>query len=143
MPEVVVNEVSWHEAQHVLSEIRTQVFVIEQQVPESLEWDGFDAGAVHLLAMSKAGVAVGCARLLPQGRIERMAVLKANRGHGIGLALLQAAIVSCRTRGWHDITLSAQVHALGFYAQAGFIVCSEEYLDAGISHRDMKLSLSI
>jgi predicted GNAT family N-acyltransferase len=142
MPEVVVNEVSWHEAQHVLSAIRTQVFVLEQQVPASMEWDGFDADAIHLLAMS-TGVAVGCARLLPQGRIGRMAVLKANRRQGIGRALLQAAIASCRTRGWHDITLSAQVYALGFYAQAGFIVCSEEYLDAGISHRDMKLSLSI
>lgn len=143
MAEVAVKEVGWREAQEILSDIRRQVFVIEQQVPEALEWDGLDAEAIHLLAQSPAGTAVGCARILPPGRIGRMAVLKHSRGLGIGRALLRSAIASCRARGWQDIRLSAQAQATGFYAQAGFIVCSEDYVDAGIAHRDMKLSSSL
>ena len=141
-PAFAVREVPWTEAADTLAAIRRQVFIVEQQVPEALEWDGLDADAVHLLATSASGDAIGCARLLAEGRIGRMAVLEAWRRRGVGHALLQAAIAACRARGWHDITLSAQTHALAFYARAGFVVCSDEYLDAGIPHRDMKLNLS-
>lgn len=143
MAEISVKEVGWREAQHVLGAIRRQVFIIEQQVPEALEWDGLDAEAIHLLASSHAGTPLGCARILPQGHIGRMAVLKHSRGLGVGWMLLQAAIASCRAQGWHDIRLSAQTHAIGFYAQAGFVVCGEAYLDAGITHKDMRLILSL
>ena len=115
---------------------------MEQQVPVALEWDGLDEGAVHVLALSTHGEAIGCARILVGGSIGRMAVLNDWRGFGIGRALLQAAIASCRSRGWLDISLSAQTHAISFYEQSGFTVCSEEYLDAGIPHRDMTMHLS-
>ena len=141
-PAFAVREVLWDEAADVLAAIRRQVFIVEQQVPEALEWDGLDADAVHLLAITASDDAIGCARILAEGRIGRMAVLEAWRRRSVGHALLQAAIAVCRARGWHDITLSAQTHALAFYARAGFVVCSDEYLDAGIAHRDMKLNLS-
>lgn len=111
-------------------------------MPEALEWDGLDAEAVHLLAYSPTDIAVGCARILAGGHIGRMAVIANWRNQGIGWALLQAAIASCRTRGWQQISLSAQTRAIGFYERAGFALCSDEYLDAGIPHRDMKLSLT-
>ena len=137
-----VREVAWADAETSLAAIRRQVFVVEQHVPEALEWDGLDDDAIHLLATAADGTAIGCARILEQGRIGRMAVLETWRGRGVGRLLLQSAIASCRARGWHNVTLSAQMHALDFYARAGFVVCSEEYLDAGIPHRDMKLNLS-
>ena len=142
-PAFAVCEAVWATDQAALAAIRRQVFINEQHVPEALEWDGLDADAVHLLAMTESGSAVGCARILADGRIGRMAVLEAWRGRGVGSALLAAAIAACRARGWSNITLSAQTHALDFYAGAGFVVCSGEYLDAGIPHRDMKLDLSI
>lgn len=137
-----VREAAWADAEASLAAIRRQVFIVGQHVPEALEWDGLDDDAIHLLATAADGAAIGCARILAQGRIGRMAVLEAWRGHGVGRLLLQRAIASCRAHGWPDITLSAQMHALDFYARAGFVVCSEEYLDAGIPHRDMKLNLS-
>ncbi len=143
IPGFAVHEVVWADAEAQLAAIRRQVFVVEQRVPEALEWDGLDDDAVHLLATTADGAALGCARILAQGRIGRMAVLETWRSRGVGSLLLQSAIVSCRARGWRDITLSAQTHALDFYARAGFVVCSEEYLDAGIPHRDMKLNLSV
>ena len=137
-----VREIAWADAETSLAAIRRQVFVVEQHVPEALEWDGLDDDAIHLLATAADGTAIGCARILTQGRIGRMAVLETWRGRGVGRLLLQSAIASCRTSNWRDITLSAQMHALDFYARDGFVVCSEEYLDAGIPHRDMKLNLS-
>lgn len=137
-----VTEVSWQNAQAVLKQIRQQVFVIEQQVPETLEWDGLDEHAVHLLAQNAHDKPIGCARILQGGIIGRMAVTLEWRTVGVGHALLQAAITCCRTRGWLEISLSAQIHAIPFYQRVGFEVCSGVYLDAGIPHQDMRLSLS-
>jgi predicted GNAT family N-acyltransferase len=136
----LIREVDWG-AQAALSSIRTQVFIIEQGVTPELEWDGLDEDALHLLAFDHE-TPVGCARILANGIIGRMAVLESHRGKGIGLALLKQAIACCHRHGWQQIKLSAQIHALQFYQREGFKVCSEEYLDAGIPHRDMELSLS-
>lgn len=133
--------VGWQDKEIELRKIRHQVFIVEQNVPSALEWDGLDEDAIHFLALNLAGEAVGCARLLTGGKLGRMAVLKGWRGKGAGKALLQAAIAYCRQHGWPNISLCAQKHAMGFYQQAGFVACSEEYLDAGIAHRDMRLRL--
>jgi predicted GNAT family N-acyltransferase len=140
----LVQEVGWDhpEARAQLIDIRTQVFIIEQGVPSDLEWDGLDENALHLLAFDSRQNPVGCARILANSVIGRMAVLKSHRGRGVGYALLRYTIDCCHAHGLREITLSAQVHALEFYRRAGFTVCSHEYLDAGIVHRDMKLSLN-
>jgi predicted GNAT family N-acyltransferase len=137
-----ISIVSWKQAQSMLVDIRTQVFILEQQVPVELEWDELDANAIHLLAQDKLGKPLGCARITDQGKIGRMAVLKSSRGKGIGKALLNTAIEQCRARHWLDISLSAQTYAIGFYEKTGFMVCSDVYMDAGIPHRDMKLHLT-
>lgn len=120
--------------------IRQRVFIEEQRVPVDLEWDETDETAIHLLA-SLDGEAVACARVVPEGYIGRMAVLPQWRGKGIGEALLVQAINICRQFEVTHARLSAQTHAIGFYQQAGFEVCSEPYLDANILHVDMQLEL--
>jgi predicted GNAT family N-acyltransferase len=139
-PSFTVAQVDWSQEKDRLSVIRSEVFIAEQHVPPSLEWDGLDESATHLLALDAGGHAIGCARILNHECIGRMAVLKAWRGRGVGSALLNAAVDLCRRHGHGPIRLSAQVHAIPFYAAAGFEVCSEEYPDAGIPHRDMQLS---
>lgn len=125
-----------------LSAIRRKVFIEEQQVPEALEWDGADEAAQHFLATDTHHKLIGCARLLAGGRLGRMAVLPAWRHRGVGRALLEAAIAECRRQGCAQVTLSAQTHAISFYRQSGFVVCSDIYDDAGIPHRDMVLKLT-
>lgn len=131
--------VNWHMHAAQLKTVREQVFLIEQQVPIELEWDGLDAVSKHLLALNAANEAIGCARLLGDGSVGRMAVLKSYRRLGVGMALLKAAIKYYRQLGLQRITLSAQMHAIPFYKKAGFKVCSEPYLDADILHVDMWL----
>ncbi len=134
-----IETVSWQEAKQMLSEIRTRVFIEEQQVPIALEWDGLDANAYHLLAKNQTQEAIGCARVLANGSIGRMAVLKPWRDLGVGTALLQFAINYAKSQAWHMVTLSAQTHAIPFYERCGFKVISQPYLDAGILHQDMQL----
>ena len=142
MTEITLLLVKWQSQQSELKALREQVFVIEQHVPADLEWDGLDEAATHLLAVNAANQAVACARILPDGTIGRMAVLKQWRGLGIGRAVLNRAITFCKTQGLSSVHLSAQKHALGFYAEAGFVVTSSEYMDAGIAHYDMKFDIS-
>ena len=134
-----IQKVTWSTHAKELETVREQVFIIEQHVPIALEWDGLDDEALHLLAINDAGVAIGCARLLGDGSIGRMAVLQSWRGLGVGKAILYKAMAHYQQKGVQPITLSAQTHAIPFYQKAGFEVCSEPYLDAGILHVNMRL----
>jgi predicted GNAT family N-acyltransferase len=136
-----ITQVAWHQAKNQLSEVRTQVFINEQQVPHELEWDALDEAAQHLLVVDEQSNAVACARLLNNGSIGRMAVVKNMRRLGIGSALLNKAIGFYAKQGLQTITLSAQLHAVSFYEKAGFVVTSQPYLDANILHVDMQLSV--
>jgi predicted GNAT family N-acyltransferase len=134
--------VSWNHEAPALRAIRTTVFIQEQQVPEALEWDEFDAVSVHALALDAAGLPIGTARLLPDGHIGRMAVLKPWRGQGFGAALLQVLLEELRQRQQKKAMLNAQTYAVPFYQKFGFNVCSEEFMDAGIPHVKMELLLA-
>lgn len=127
----------WASHGPAMSEVRRRVFVEEQGVPASLEWDGLDPDCLHALALDADGTAVGTGRLLPDGRIGRMAVLAGWRGRGVGFALLRALLDQALQRGDAHIHLHAQVSALGFYARAGFVAEGGEFLDAGIRHLTM------
>ena len=130
----------WRTAQAAAKRIRFEVFVEEQRVPAEIELDEHDASCVHALASSD-GKPVGTGRLLPDGHIGRMAVLKSQRGKGIGKALLRALIDAARRRGDREVMLSAQVHAVGFYRAEGFEPEGPVYEEAGIPHQAMRRSL--
>ena len=142
MAEFAIQVTDWQRDRPRLAEVRREVFIEEQGVPEALEWDADDAGALHLLATDAEGRAIGCARLLPDGHIGRMAVLRRWRGRGVGTALLVAALEAARGQGHRTVRLSAQIHAAAFYAAAGFVAEGDEYLEAGIPHVAMRLDLA-
>jgi predicted GNAT family N-acyltransferase len=136
-----VELLSWDAARGRAAPIRFAVFVEEQGVPRAIELDERDAECVHALALDEAGNAIGTGRLLPDGHIGRMAVLSEWRGRGVGGAILERLIDAARRRGDRQVALSAQVHALGFYRARGFTEEGEEYLEAGIRHRAMRMAL--
>ena len=67
-----------------LHALRTTVFIEEQQVPAALERDALDPLSFHVMALDADGRLLGTARLTPDRRIGRMAVLATERGRGIG-----------------------------------------------------------
>ena len=124
--------------------LRHEVFVDEQGVSEADEIDGLDDQCTHVLATSD-GVPIGAARFRIVGdgvKIQRVCVSKAGRGKGVGAAIIRFIIEHARNGGLAAYArLGAQTHALDFYRRLDFEVCSGEYLDAGIPHRDMQLKL--
>ena len=134
---------SWNQHKKELSEIRRKVFIEEQQVPEELEWDEFDETSHHVLAMDNNNNPVGCGRIKADGQIGRMAVLNSWRNKGIGNAILTALIEHAIKSSLNEIHLHSQISAIGFYKKSGFIINSDEFMDAGIPHKTMTLKVEI
>ena len=105
----------WTRDRASLQRIRRAVFVEEQKVPEALEWDGIDADCRHAIAENASGEPIGCARLLPDGHIGRVAVLASERGRGVGGMLLARMIALAAELGHQRAVVNAQTHALAFY----------------------------
>jgi predicted GNAT family N-acyltransferase len=136
LPKVSIRPADWSIDQEILKALRQEVFIREQSVPADMEWDEFDPQSRHILAMAD-GVPIGTGRLLPDGHIGRMAVLREWRGQGTGSALLTGLMDIARSLGMQRVLLNAQVQALPFYLRHGFRAEGEEFLDAGIPHRRM------
>ncbi len=137
---VQVRPALWPEDEEALTGIRSAIFIAEQGVPHAIEMDGQDSQARHVLAEHE-GRAVGCGRLLADGRIGRLAVLPSHRGQGIGAQLLKALLDLARDAAMADVYLHSQASAVQFYAREGFEVRGEPFEEAGILHQDMHRSL--
>jgi len=131
--------VSWSEKQAELTSVRRVVFIEEQNVPESIELDDRDPDCFHVLASDTKGRPVGTARMDGKGKIGRMAVLHDYRRRGIGRKMIQALMDYGKEYVITNFHLSAQITAVGFYRKMGFEPFGEEFLEAGITHINMKL----
>jgi len=133
-PPFTVKPVYWNASESLLREIRTRVFVEEQGVPADLEWDGLDEHAYHVMAVAADGTPIGTGRLLQDGHIGRVAVLKEWRGRGVGRALLDTLLVIANKMGYEEVRLHAQTRVLDFYLRRGFRPQGREFMEAGIPH---------
>ncbi|MFI6941008.1 GNAT family N-acetyltransferase [Streptomyces sp. NPDC050418] len=153
-PAFVVREAVSDEDRAACFAVRKDVFVGEQGVPEDIEYDAYDAGAVHVLAVrTEDGLPLGTGRLLTGdagfaktgdaavGSLGRLAVVKAARGLGVGVALVRAIEECAVARGLGAVDLHAQTHALGFYERLGYEAYGPEFDDAGMPHRGMRRGL--
>ena len=136
-----VRLVDWADDGDGLRAVRRAVFIEEQAIPEDMEWDRQDAVYSHVVAEDARGNPIGCGRLLPDGHIGRMAVLRDWRGRGVGAALLVHLMDLARSRGLERAILEAQTRAMPFYVRHGFAATGDEYLEAGIPHRRMTRTL--
>ena len=137
MQDYEIQSGTWTQFAAEAKSIREQVFIQEQRIAPEDEWDAQDAVALHFVVYA-TGQAIATARLLENHSIGRVAVLKSQRGLGVGRVLMQHIIqVAKQQRPW--VKLSAQEHAIPFYQSLGFQVEGESYLDCGIPHVDMRL----
>ena len=116
--------------------IRYEVFVDEQNVPEELEIDGLDGEAKHVLTFVD-GLPIGTGRILSDGHVGRVAVLKNFRGLGIGKSIMKELIKCAQDLSLEKVWLSSQWHAHSFYLDLGFVCVGEIYKEAGIDHIKM------
>jgi len=137
---------NWSELGEGAASLRREVFIEEQRVPEALEWDAYDATALHAVAVNRLGRAIATGRLLAEaldgvGRIGRLAVQRAMRGGGHGAAVLRALEAAAKARGDREIMLHAQCSAERFYQRLGYRVSGTPFEEAGIGHVEMRRAL--
>lgn len=121
--------------------VRNLVFVVEQQISPEVEFDTLDPHCHHVIARDVQASPIGTGRLSPEGKIGRMAVLCEWRRQGVGASLLRTLIEKARNLGLTKVTASAQMSALGFYEKFGFTKEGEAFMEAGIPHQTVSLSL--
>lgn len=130
----------WAESGPALQKVRREVFIREQQVPESEEWDEDDATSVHaLVTLNREPVGTG--RLNLAGKIGRIAVVARMRGRGIGATILRRLLEEAERRGIRGPYLHAQLQAVPFYEKFGFTGEGEVFDEAGIPHLRMRRAL--
>lgn len=122
-------------------QVRYLVFQVEQGVDPSLEFDGADDSATHILAYLEEKP-VGTARMrfldAQTAKVERVAVLQAARGLGIGKKIMETAIDFLAQAGVSEVRIHAQEHVRVFYENMGFQPEGEIFEEAGIPHVKMR-----
>ena len=142
-PDVRILAVDFQPWAKILADIRMEVFVAEQGVPEALEMDDRDGACRHFLA-TVGEAFVGTVRLdvAQEGKIGRLAVRREWRQQGIGSQLMMAAQETAKGLGLSRVWCHAQTQALPFYWRLGYQTEGEEFVEAGISHYHLSLQLS-
>ena len=127
-----------------LLRLRSAVFVVEQNCVYQ-DLDGLDQAAAHIFIPNADGSCAACARVCEKadepGTMQIGRVVSKERGKGLGMAVLRAAIGECRRLGAREVYIEAQQYAIGFYEKAGIAVTSETFLEDGIPHVQMRLGL--
>ncbi len=126
-------------------DLRVRVFVDEQGVAPGEELDELDEVATQIVALDESGVIATCRlRYIDDGatcKLERMAVERRLREHGVGSRLLAGAEAEARSREASEMLLHAQRRAEPFYASNGYVAEGEIFLEAEIEHVRMRKAL--
>jgi predicted GNAT family N-acyltransferase len=120
--------------------IRQAVFVQEQGIDASLEYDHEEEARHYLLFQDSQPVATARWRRTEHGiKLERFAVLPTFRNRGAGARLLETVLRDVVPLG-KTVYLHAQLRAVKFYERNGFSKTGGEFNEAGIPHFAMRLA---
>ncbi|MBQ6458380.1 MULTISPECIES: GNAT family N-acetyltransferase [Exiguobacterium] len=122
-------------------QVREIVFVQEQGIDASLEYDDLDDMCTHVVGLLDSEP-VTTARLRPVdstvGKVERVATIQSARGHGYGKDIMIEVERVAKRQGLVELRLGAQLTALPFYEKLGYEAFGDEFLDANLPHRMMR-----
>lgn len=124
--------------------IRKKVFIEEQKVPLNIEIDGLDSEAEHFIAYLD-DEPIGCARIRAENKhakLERIAIIKEQRGKGFGTKLTIFLIDYCKQKNFQEIRLHSQTYVSGFYKKLDFKVIGKHFYEAGIEHVEMFMKIN-
>ncbi len=134
-------------ALYAMLKLRVDVFVVEQKCPYP-EIDGKDIDAFHLRILDGEQLAASLRVLPPEKdgkpvKIGRVVVAPDYRGYKLGQRLMKEAVAFAQKRFPRQaVELGGQSHLQKFYNSFGFVTISDEYLEDGIPHVDMRLEPS-
>jgi predicted GNAT family N-acyltransferase len=142
VPNIIVQKIQNEQELELAHQIRYEVFVIGQKVPEREEIDENEKVSSHFLAYA-GDVPCGAARwrFTDNGvKLERFAVLEKYRGQGVGSALVAAVLADVEkdntTKG-KLLYLHAQLSAMPLYSKFGFRPEGPMFQECAIDHYKM------
>ena len=115
---------------------------MEQEIDANEDLDGKDENAIQVLAKSD-GHYVGTGRMMLNGHIGRLAVLKDFRHKKIGSEIILTLINIAKNQKLQKVSLGAQCIAVNFYHKLGFTEYGNVFLDANIDHIMMKKAIDL
>ncbi|WP_372402334.1 GNAT family N-acetyltransferase [Bacillus spizizenii] len=124
---------------HVALDIRRMVFIEEQHVSESDEFDEFDTlqeQCQHILVYHEnQPVGTGRVRIVDHtAKLERICILKPYRKYGLGKVIIRGLEEIMKEKGMTAFKLHGQTQAVGFYKKLGYQIASQEFMEDGIPH---------
>lgn len=130
-----------------LLRLRSEIFILEQDAPYQ-DLDNKDQHAIHIRGF-RDGELVAYCRIFRRGgyfdeaSLGRVVVRHKWRKYNYGHALVDEAIKQLK-KIWNEenITISGQSYLKKFYESHGFVQTSEEYLEDGLPHMQMKRLVS-
>ena len=84
-----VHSVPWQVGAQLFREVRAVAYELNLQSIAELLTDEMDEHSRHALALNESGRAIGCARITPDGTIQRMLVLPVARRTQIEAAMIE------------------------------------------------------
>lgn len=128
---------TWEALGEPATEVRRNVFGKGMGIAASIDLDGTDQDAIHIVAY-RARQPIATGRLRPAvANIGRMAVLPEHRSTGIGSMMLNRLLRETVRAGVREISLHAQHQAIAFYGRHGFEARGAPFVEAGIEHQTM------
>lgn len=125
-----------------LLNVRTEIFVVEQNCPYQ-EVDFYDQKALHVLG-KEGGELIAYSRIFKGGDymkeacIGRVLVKKKNRKRGLAYVIMEASIDAVKSSfETNTMAVSAQQYLQKFYNDLGFKQIGDAYLEDGIPHIKM------
>jgi len=134
--------VNWSQSSAEILSIRHKVFIIERHFEENVLCDLEDKDCIHLIARNNEGRVVACARLNPNGRISKIAVLLPYRREGIGSRILRELVAIGKQNNIKLVSLNAEIDNKHLYDQQNFSAVGPVYMKQGIPHQMLACKLA-
>jgi predicted GNAT family N-acyltransferase len=114
--------------------IRHRVFIVEQQVDESLEYENEEESMHYLLFIDETPIATARWRFTEKGiKLERFALIEEWRNRGFGSILLDKVLEDVTPLG-KVIYLHSQLRAASYYERRNFTAVGKNFYEADIEH---------
>ena len=126
--------------------VRHEVFVREQGIFTGDDRDGWDDGAVKVVARAGARV-LGAVRLYPLDEAglwkgDRLAVLPEGRRLRIGAPLVRFAVATAGAHGGTRMIALIQARNVAFFRHLGWSALGDETDYRGATHQEMTIALA-
>ena len=125
----------WHDLNQIAVPVREDVFMKEQSINASDEWDDLDEICQHV-GLTR-NFPIGTGRLCPDGRIGRLSVIKTHRRKGHVRTLLNGLEKIAIALSFRQVYVHSQRNALLFYKNAGYVEEGNEFSECKTPHQKM------